>query len=132
MTRENLNRALIDLGWVSLIHRVLGGKPSATYALHHLMLRAGRPQTYDQLAEGYAEFVDGNGAMTPGRRGHVESNSKLGVQKRIERARAALADIGVDDAITTLPEVGYVMEKADRARVEAALLEACGFELEAA
>lgn len=118
MTRERLTEALIDLGWVTLIHMALNGKPAETYALRQLLRCAGRPQTHAAIAEEYE-------VMAPGK---TLSGSVNAVSKRIERLRRALEDIGCAGAIKTVLG-GYVMEKADARRVEAALVFAAGFEL---
>lgn len=130
MTREGLNRALVDLGWLTLIQRVLGGKPSAAFALYQLMRAAGRPVTYRDFADGYIAHLDTGGSFRVGHRGRLTNNAQA-IAKRIERVRSALADMGVTDAIRTCwpGGEGYVLDKCDLPRVEAALLYACGIEL---
>lgn len=125
MTRDGLHRALVDLGWLTLIQRVLGGKPSSSYALYQLMRSAGRPVTGQALADEYANAVSGIG------RGHVGTRATpAAITTRIVRLRAALADLGVADVVRTCAgENAYIIEKRDLPRLETALLCACGIEL---
>lgn len=135
MTRDQLQVALADLGWITLIHRALGGKPTASFALYQLMQAAGRPLTYETLAAGYAAFEQGGGAIGPSHRGRQLSGSPAGVQKSIERLRAALADFGIVGVVHRIPTSSpwggaYLIEKRDVSRIEAALLYACGIEID--
>lgn len=136
MTQEGLQRALVDLGWITLIHRALGGKPSSSYALYQIMRSAGRVVTHESLLQAYHVFQSSGGALTAKRGTPKAEEFARGLGQamctRICRIRDALGDIGVTDAITAVPGVGYTMTEKDRVRVEAALLEAAGFELEAA
>lgn len=119
-TREGLQRVLVDLGWVTLIHRALGGKPAETYALRQLLRCAGRPVAVDAIAAEYD-------VLAPGK---TVTGSYNAVLKRIERVRAALADLGCGDAIQTcVGEAAYLVEPGDAARIEAALLFANGVEV---
>jgi hypothetical protein len=131
MTRDRLQRALIDLGWLALIQRALGGKPSSTYALHQLMRAAGRPVSWSALAAGYDEVISASSMARAGQ-GKLTSGTPTAIAKRIERLRAALSDMGCRGAIKT-SEYGhgsYLIEKRDIPRIEAALLFACGFALD--
>jgi hypothetical protein len=120
MTREGLQRALIDLGWISLIQRALRGKPAETYALVQLMRCAGRPVSYGAIAAEYD-------LMMPGK---TRSGSKIAIAKRIEHLRASLADLGCVGAVQTSdPFGGYFIAKDDIPRIQTALLFACGIEL---
>lgn len=80
----------------------------------------------------YCAHIDTGGSLCPVR-GRRMSGSDEGVKKRVERARSCLADLGVEGAIGTLyGGGGYIMERSDLRRVEAALLYACGIQLEPA
>jgi hypothetical protein len=127
MTRDGLQRALIDLGWLALIQRALWSKPSSSYALYQLMRCAGRPVTVAQLREEYA------GACRSLGRAHSEtSGTRDACCKRIERLRACLDDLGAADAVQTIVGAqAYQIDKRDLPRIERALLFACGIELEA-
>jgi len=129
MTHADLQRSLIELGWISLMHRVLGGKPAESYALHQLMRRAGADVSLMDLADGYDARLWAGG-MIRKTRGRL-SGSPGGVQNRIVRLRAALDDIGAPGAIKTVFGVGYRIEKRDVPRIEAAILGAAGFDVEA-
>lgn len=107
-------RTLIDLGWVLLSQRALGLRVAEAHALRLLMRRPGRIVTFADLARDY----EGHGP-------HRRTDSAL--RKRVERARAALADLGCADAIETVSgEKAYVVHEAGARRIEAALLFASG------
>lgn len=121
MSPEALNAALIDMGWLSVTHRALRGKPSSTYALRQLMRCAGRPVPFEALAREYELMMPGKDL----------SGSDNAIMKRVERARTALEDLGCPGVIRpVVGERAYLIEKRDVPRIEAALLFACGFELE--
>lgn len=130
MTRDGLQRTLIDLGWLALIQRALGGKPSSSYALYQLLRAAGRPVSVRQLAEEYAAAAGHIG------RGHVGTRAThSAVVCRIRRLRDSLADLGAADVIRTVTlgqcsGGAYRIAPLDVRRVEAAVLFACGFELD--
>jgi hypothetical protein len=129
MTRDKLQTVLIELGWASLIHRVLAGRPAETIALQQLMRCAGRPVTYADFAEAY------DGHVTVARSGHQRSGSVVAVKKRIDRLRAALSDLGLDGVIHRVATANswggaYMIEKRDVPRIEAAILFASGVEIE--
>lgn len=133
MNRASLQSALIDLGWLSLTHRVLGGRPAESYALRQLLRRPGAIVTVEAFAAEYEDHESGGGSMRTSN-GH-RTGSRNAVVKRIERLRAALADLGIRDAIVTQrtssnePALGYSVSRADAARIERALLYACGLEI---
>jgi hypothetical protein len=128
MTRDGIQRALIDLGWLSVIQRVLGGKPSVAYALYQFLRAPGRPLLFADLALSYEVHLSGGGSMRVSR--GVITNTDDAIRKRVERLRACLADLGVKDAILTIVgEGGYVLERCAVPLIETALLAACGIEL---
>jgi DNA-binding response OmpR family regulator len=118
MTRDGLQRALLDLGWISLTQRALGIRPAEAYALRQLTRRPGTPVTLRSIAD---EYGDKGGFCT---------GSDDAIRKRVERVRTALSDVGCEGAIQTIVGAkAYVVEPRDARRIENAVLYACGIEI---
>lgn len=131
MTREGLQRALIDLGWISILQRVLGGRPAESCALRQLMTRPGRVISYADFAENYAARANSDAyGASPRINGHMSTDA---VRTRVGRLRRALEDLGLPrGAIRNVHGHGYVMDPAIAVLVERTILQACGIELESA
>lgn len=128
MTREGLQRVLIDLGWISLLQRVLSGRPAESVALRQLMTRAGRVVTYSDLAQAYAERAKSDAYNAkPRLNGHTTTDA---VRTRIQRLRRHLQDLGVPPtAIRNVQGEGYLMAQEAVPVVERTILAACGIEV---
>lgn len=117
MTPDGFRAAMFELGWIALAQRALALRPAEAHALRQLVRWAGRPVTLHQLADGY----DRHGRST---------GSENGIRKRVERARTALRDIGLDGVIrTVVGEKAYTVTAEDVRRIDRGLLFACGVEL---
>jgi hypothetical protein len=127
MTPQTLQNALIDLGWLALTQRALGGRPAESYTLWHLKRCAGRPVNIHALA---SEYQGTGGMMVAASKVRDAESSANAVRKRVERLRAGLADLGCEDAIQTVHGGAYIIARDDVPRIEAAILFGCGYELE--
>lgn len=128
MSPEGLQRTLVDLGWISLLQRVLDGRPAESFALRQLMTRAGRVVTYTDLAQAYAERArsDAYGAK-PRLNGATTTDA---VRTRIQRLRRNLEDLGIPAAaIQNVQGEGYIMTPDFVPLVERTILAACGVEV---
>lgn len=130
MNRDRVESILIELGWISLTHRVLGGRPAESYALRHLMLCAGRTVTLDALASYYDAHERSGGCIRASK--GPRTGTANAIRSRVQRVRRHLRDLGLGDVIVTDVGRGYRIERRDIPRIETALLFAAGIEIEEA
>lgn len=120
----SLQAELIELGWVALIRRVTGLRPAEAHALRHLVRNAGRTVSLARLADAYEQARLSGAVVSPN--GRI-SGSDDAIRKRIERARAAVAELDCAGAIRTVRDAGYMIEPHAASRIEAALVRFAGY-----
>lgn len=119
-----LHAELIELGWIALIRRLTGLRPSEAFALRHLLRNADRTISISRLGEAY-DLALRSGAVVCGKT--CRPITARGIRKRIERARAALVEMGCAGAIQTVMDAGYLIAKPDVLRIEEAITVLAGY-----